>query len=127
MVGKKAYLKTLEVILALVFTFAFILYILPSHDASVDEEAKKILIHLMDDDGFREQANNLTSCINRGDNQTINTYFDSTLYSYIEYYLCPQGMTPSLPRKKVNVESLYLTGNMTDSTQKIVKLYYFSP
>ena len=122
---KRAYLKTLEAIIAMVFTFAFVLYMMPMPENTLKGDTTDVLISLMTDDSFRVFAVNITSCIYKEENQSINLILDEELKSYLNYSICSQGETPRLPRKKVNAESLYLTGNLTNQTSKVVRLYYW--
>ena len=125
MVNKNAYMRTLEAVIAIILTFAFILYIMPSNTFTIKEDTTNILIGLMNNEAFREDAQNLTACAYKSQNESINQILDVELKSYLNYAVCPQGILPELPRKRVNVESLYLTGNYTNTTNKVIKLYYW--
>lgn len=125
MVGKKGYMRTLEVMLALVLTFAFVLYILPAPDSTVEKGVDAVLLSFIDDQSFRAEAFNITSCINKGDATALNSLLDNSLPQGINYAICPEGTLPTLPRKKVNAQSIYFAGNITNSTNKIIRLYYW--
>ncbi len=123
--GKKAYLKTLEAFLALIITFAFVLYLIPTPENDVTQDTSTLLSSMIKRETFRVYAANLTTCIYKGENTSINVLLDTELKTYINYSICLQGDIPSLPRKKVNVESVYITGNLTDRNDRIIKLYYW--
>ena len=125
MVGKKAYMRTLEVILAMVLTFAFVLYIMPAPDNTASDASDGILIGLIESGSFRESAGNMTGCAYKSDNTTLTRILDGTLPEHVNYAICPKGSLPSLPRKKVKAESVYLTGNITAYDARIVRLYYW--
>lgn len=125
MKGKKAYLKTLEVVIAMVFTFAFVLYLMPNTQNTLEEDAKDILITLIQNEEFKTYAVNISSCVYKNQNTSINSILDVELKSYLNYSICPKGVLPVTPRKHVNVESLYLTGNITAQQNKVIKLYYW--
>lgn len=128
MVGKKGYLRTLEAVLALVLTFTFIYYIMPSpYNALSDSNDNEYLMSLIDNEKFRGYAINLSACIEKGDINNITLILDDSISSDVNYIICPDGIKPVLPKKKVNAESIYLTGNITDfHDKKIIRLYYFT-
>ena len=125
MVGKKGYIKTIEAMLAVVLTFAVISFILPTNNSNDDSSAKKLLFNLAESDGFRENALNMTTCVNKGDNISLNIMIDEVLSDNLNYVLCPQGKKPELPRKKVNAESYYLVPKYSNESSKIIRLYYW--
>lgn len=122
---KKAYLKTIEVVLAMVLTFSVILYIMPITENTPDQDTKDILLSISQNEEFRQSALSLDTCAYKQANVSITNILDERLRPYLNYSICAQGNIPVLPRKTVNVESLYLMGNITLKNNKIIRLYYW--
>lgn len=127
MVGKKGYLRILESMFALVITFSFILYIMPSDEIELKDKSGKYLLSLINNNDFRINAMNLTVCEEKGNNETIVNILTNSMLPTYNFIVCGGSENPTLPRKKVFAESIYLTGNITDFTmKKIIRLYYWS-
>ncbi|OVE74511.1 hypothetical protein BVX95_02260 [archaeon D22] len=123
--GKKGYLRTLEVMIAFIITFGFVLVILQTPVTSQSEEKKHFLIELMDDNGFRSELVKINaSCIYKSDNTTLTREIEKYLIE--ETFAICNDFKPTLPKRSVYVDRAYFTGNVTHSMKDpVIKLYYW--
>ena len=122
MVSKKAFLRTLEAILAISISFIFLSIILPTaNPATASLKNENILEGLAQDQAFRACviAENRT-CIN----QTLDGYLQ--IYSYtVNISKTPNGRANNLPARQVFSESLLIAGNSTLYDPKVIRIYYW--
>ncbi len=120
---KQAFVKTMEAFIAIVLTYLFLLILVPRDlDQNVQGSAN-ILRGFEQDPVFRACA--------LGDNEScVRSYVDGQLADYFTFIVLltdDSDAVPSLPRKQVQRESLFLAGNMTAYDPVIVKLFYWIP
>ena len=125
MVGKKGYIRTLEAALAMILTLSFVIFVIPSPNNISPSETGKTLIGLIDSNDFRNEAITLNGCVNKNGNTTLNSIMNPLIRTGLNYSVCKKGTLPDLPRKNVNAESIFLTGNFTNYSVNIIRLYYF--
>jgi len=121
MLDKKGYLRTMEVFLAFVATFIFVIYMMPSYiSGDTPSESINLLTPL---------ADNIRNCENVSCIKEIINNFDSDFagkYAYeIDMGFNSSEIINNLPRKDIYIDSVYLTGNITDYNPRIIKLYYW--
>ena len=121
--NKKAMMKTIEVIIAAMITFTFVLAILPSDKKYSLETTSSLLDNIENDKAFR-------NCILTEDNYCINQTIQKALYGYYTYDYellddINQESTISLPETKVSIFSIIFSGNESYYNPKIFKLYYW--
>ena len=133
MVTKKAFIRTLEAIIAIVITFIFLVAILPIKEPGLITEKKiKVLGNLADDEIFRMKMFNLdyvNQCFTEQEEWLNNSvrYYLSDGY---EYRLCiydtlDYPLLEYLPDKEVFVDSLFITKDLSDYERRIVRFYYW--
>ena len=122
MVNKKAYMRTLEVFMAVLITFIFVIYVVPTY---YRERAPETGINILNslEDNLRDCAN--TSCVENA----INS-FDSDFgkkYNYIINISSDVNTVVSgLPAaKKIFSDSVFIAGNSTSYDPRIIRLYYW--
>ncbi|MBS3133407.1 hypothetical protein J4470_04800 [Candidatus Woesearchaeota archaeon] len=123
MVGKKGMFKTLEALIALFMTLLFLVVFIPREAADIQTEPKGFLSILREDDGFRNciiQKN--VTCINQTIDNSLEDNFDFKLNLSEE----PSTTVSGLPDVQVFSESLFITGNVTNSTTAILRVFYWN-
>ena len=124
---KKAFLKTFEVLIAIVLTLIFIILLVPREDISEPRGNKiEIMNKLEKYPEFRAGVIENTGCFNRSSGNIISDTIDNYLSSRYDYYLCIDDAAENLPDKRVYVDSVFITGNITNFQHKIVRLYYWT-
>jgi hypothetical protein len=123
MVGKKAFMKTLEVVIAVVLTMSVLVFAFSRVNLSSDDNlpAVDVLYGLEFNDGFRScvLSNNL-SCVSDFVNNSLPLIYRKSFIINItdDINYIPEG----LPDKRVHVDSVIIA---TNSNPKIVKLFYW--
>ena len=122
--GKKSLMRTLEMTLAVVITFMFLMYAVPQLNTSKVEEQPNILETLMYNPNFRNAviSNNNTlvrSLIQERFHSVARNYnFSILITNNTDAYLV-------LNHKRVFSEFLFISGNETNKVFKIIRLYYW--
>jgi hypothetical protein len=128
--NKHAFLKTAEVMFAVVIAIVFIAYVFPSPISKSDQGQDYILRSLESNNEFRQLVMlNTTRCIDA--DIEIQNYLPAKFkYSYqLDIVSSSElNMTPEdLPKdKQVYVDSLFIAGNNSQYNPKVLKLYYWS-
>jgi len=120
---KKAFVRTLEVFIAVVVTFIFINFVIPLRTATdVTASSTHILEVLEQNDDFRDCVveYNIT-CINN----SIDYYLPDAYSFTFNVSDDPNIGVPDLPRKEVLVDSIFVAGNISAYTPRIVRVYYW--
>jgi len=123
MVDKKGIFKTLEALIALFMTMVFLVLFLPQETADIQTEPKGFLSILREDDSFRNciiQKN--TTCIN----QTIDKNLEDNFDFVLNLSENPSTTVSGLPDVQIFSESLFITGNVTNSTTTILRVFYWN-
>lgn len=121
--GKKAYLRTLEAIIAVFITFFFLIYIMPTRTVSTSNEEN---LYILD-----ELAKNLAfkNCVLTQDVSCINLTIDESLpnqYNFMFNLSSDPNVAISLPAKRIFADSAFISGNSTQYKPVIIRLYYWS-
>ena len=123
--GNKGYLRTLEVMIAFVMTFAFLVILLNNPLTDSNEQPSSILENLVLDDEFRNELIDVQNWCRYSNETTKLINITKEHINDYEFVLC-MNKKPDLPRKTVVVDSAYITGNITKQYDyNILKLYYW--
>jgi hypothetical protein len=123
---KKAFMKTIEVVAAIILTTIFMLYIIPQYTGTDKDEQKIIVLaHLERDDGYRDFVLRRVGCFNASDEYLVNDKVESFLPEAYNYKLCINAVATGLPLQNIQLETQYISGNASVFKPKIVRLYYW--
>jgi len=119
--NKKAFTKTLEVILAIALTFLFITFIIKPYVPKIQEAAADYLSELSDDPVFR-------NCVLAEDAACINSSLRTTIPTKYIYTFSINITNATLPKDRdIFVNSLFVAANLTYYQPKTLWLYYWLP
>lgn len=121
---KTAYMKTIEMLFVIVISTIFLIVILPRQESLNRAELKEVIINLEHNDYFRNFVSDNTGCFN-STNQTVSNLIRTYLSDVYDYTLCIGVFPSSVPNKDIFVESLFFSGNYTETQNKIIRLYYW--
>ncbi len=121
MVNKKAYLRTIEVVIAVLATFMFVVYVMPTYvTGETPAESVDLLISI---------ADNIRDCQNISCVDSAVSSFDPVFVKRYDYIINissdPNAIVSGLPRKDIYIDSVYIAGNISNYDPKIIKLYYW--
>ncbi len=120
---RKAYLRTLEAIIAIFITFFFLAYITPEKTPSESgAENIHILPELSKSLAFR-------NCVLSQNVSCINTTIDDSIpnqYNFLFNLSSNPHVTVALPNKRVFGDASFIVGNSTSYKPTILRLYYWS-
>jgi len=125
MVNKKAFMKTVEILLVIILSSIFLLVILPKQQQNTETKSTPYLIYLEQDPEFRNFINSNTRCYNSSSNEA-NNFVKRYLPKEFDYILCSGTKATNLPEKNVFVDSLFFSGNISNVEYKIIRLYYWA-
>lgn len=124
--GRQGYMRTLEVMLAFILTFSFVVILLDDPITTKSERKDSVLEKLFTNNIFR---NNIFSIVGTCDYETDTTIIANMTKELIEHYsfaIC-NNKKPTLPKKNVYVDSILITGNITHIiNDPVIKLYYWN-
>ena len=118
---RKGFVKTIEVLIAIIMSFVFLVLIMPADTQVVSKAALGVLLPYENNLHFR-------NCVLEGNDGCINGYLDSDIPPHLDYKILiteDPNENLDLPEKKVYAETLYFAGNITNSSTKILKLFYW--
>ncbi len=121
---KKAYMKTIEMVLVIVISTIFLVVIIPKQESISRTGLKDVLPELEENNEFREFSQKNNGCFNFT-NQTISDLVGSYLENNFDYLLCINVFPDSVPDQNIYVETLYFAGNYSETKQKKIRLYYW--
>jgi len=128
--NKKAYLKTVEVLLAMLIGGAFIIYVIPATlTRETEQPPLDLLSNLENNADFRQyMLFNQTNCV---DAELLTQKFLPVKFKY-SYAFSPctlenyADIPANLPKdRRVYVDSVFIAGNTTEYKPVIVKLFYW--
>ncbi|MFH1182261.1 MAG: hypothetical protein V1702_04840 [Candidatus Woesearchaeota archaeon] len=125
MVGKKAYMKTAEAVIAIAITFTMLMAFMSQKSTTqAGKLPENFLDTLKDDQDFR-------SCVQSKDSVCINQSLDRIIpdsYSFtFNISEDPNAIvSEDLPEKRVYANAVLLSGNTTDSTIRIMRVFYWT-
>ncbi len=131
---KKAFMKTVEIMLVIVITTIFMLVIIPQGSTNIIKEREPYLIYLQELPEFRNFVSNNDGCFDSGESNTVDNLIRRYLPDEYYYTLCLNARMQSsnylfnygTPQKEVHVDTLLFAGNYTNINIKTVRLYYWS-
>jgi len=120
---RKAYMKTIEVVLAGVFTVLFLMFLLPRVGENRLEDELQVVAHLRQDPSFRDFAAGATGCMDSSDPSVsmVGTY----LPEKYDFDLCIDAISTRIPDKKIFIDSAVISGNMSSYQPKTIRLFYW--
>ncbi|MCX8146877.1 MAG: hypothetical protein N3D84_00200 [Candidatus Woesearchaeota archaeon] len=124
--SKKAYMKTLEAVIAFILTFLFITTVIETRS---ETEKYQPDVNLMDIMKYNPEFRNCAlskniSCLNATLERDYPDF--AKLYGYkFNITNNPKSAPPDLPEKNVHLESLFISGNETYLNPIVVRLYYW--
>ncbi|NTV23623.1 MAG: hypothetical protein HGA85_04575 [Nanoarchaeota archaeon] len=121
---KKAFIKTMEIILVALLTSIFVLSILPTQVVTKATAGKHYLIKVEDD--IRAIAVSGRRCMNESAPGAAIEELKEMLPPGTGFQVCIDMTPEALPDKRVSVDNLFIAGNITNLTYNHVKLYYWS-
>ncbi|MBI3034399.1 hypothetical protein HYY72_04515 [Candidatus Woesearchaeota archaeon] len=122
MVGKKGFLRTVEVVIAIAMTFIFLIVFIPEYastkPALKNENALETLYKNPD---FR-------ACITSENSTCINQSLSKRLENYdyaFNISKSPDERSTNLPQKRIFSESAFISGNNSAYEPRIMRIYYW--
>jgi len=122
---KKAFIKTVEILIAIILTTIFMLAIMPKQVTNKPIERKSYLIYLEKDNEFRDFVMRNTGCFDSESNQEADNIIRKFLPNNFEFTLCSGTRLSELPAKLVFADTLFFSGNITETNFKVIRLYYW--
>ena len=117
---KKAFTKTMEVILALALTFLFITFIVKPYIPKKQAAVTDYLSELQEDGMFR-------NCVLAENTACINSSLSTAIPARYTYTFSVNTTNITLPEdKNIFVNSLFVAGNLTYYNPKTIWLWYWS-
>jgi len=120
--NKKAFMKTVEVVIVIVLTAVYMLTILPQNADISASPNIDYLSKLQTNNDFRKLATQKQGCFDATDTDT-NNIIGKYIPPDFEYKICFDATFSALPDKEVSAESIFFAGNETDINYKVVRLY----
>ena len=123
MVNRRAFIRTLEAVLAVLVSYTFLVAIIPVGS----DQAVTPNYHILN--GF-EQDETFRHCALSSNSSCIDAYVETQLPNDLEYRVImtdDPDEVPALPDTRVFSEHLFLAGNNTVYSPVIIKLFYWYP
>ncbi|MFH1316531.1 MAG: hypothetical protein ABII01_03370 [Candidatus Woesearchaeota archaeon] len=121
--NKRGYVRTMEVVIAIVITFIFVIYIIPNYSARLSNPKTLYFLSGMYDN------KNLSSCVVQKDALCVNNLIADEIPIDYEFSALitdnPNARILDLPDKRIIVDSLMFTGNISHQNMTILKVYYW--
>ncbi|MAG15548.1 hypothetical protein CMO88_00650 [Candidatus Woesearchaeota archaeon] len=123
MVNKKGMFKTLEALIAIFMTMTVLIVFIQQGPEDQTNEPKGFLSILREDESFR-------SCVLTKNTTCINDTIDKNLEENFEFLFnlseSSSASVSDLPDVQIFSEAVFLTGNVTNSTNTIVRVFYWN-
>ncbi len=120
--SKKAFMRTMEAILAMGLTLIFVGLFIPQYNiAQANFKNENVLVGTLKDPEFR-------ACVINENITCVNTTVSAMLEGYnVAVNISKKSQTPAqnLPEKRVYVESEMVAGNSTLYEPRILRIYYW--
>ncbi|MBW3023141.1 hypothetical protein KY308_03490 [Candidatus Woesearchaeota archaeon] len=120
--NKKSYLRTIEVMIAILVTFLFVYFVFPKSQTPQENEQITVLKVLENNPDFR-------NCILGVEYGCVENYLKDYVppnYDFVfDISEDVDVFRPNLPEKNINTETIYISGNTTEYSPKLLKLYYW--
>jgi len=126
LINRKGFMHTLEAAVAIIISFLFLLFVMNSRQESEFSSKNLDLISVLKENlQFRDCViSENYSCLN----SSIRTYYPDfvKLYDYrINISRDPNIVPLDLPQKDVQLETLFIVGNISFLDPKTVRVYYW--
>lgn len=121
---KKGMMRTVEIFLAAMITFTFVLIILPPKYDYQEDLSNSLLQNIESDEDFRQ-------CVIEEDSACISESIKRSLFGYYNFsYVIfddplDEPILSGLPNRKINTFSIVVSGNESYYNPKVFKLYYW--
>ncbi len=121
--GKKAYIRTLEAVIAIFIAFFFLTYIIPAQNVNTARfENLRIMDTLKENENFRNCVIILnTTCINATIRQNLENRFDFTFNISED----PAVNIEISDKERIFSEGIMIAGNSTSYSPKILRVFYW--
>lgn len=124
--NKKAYVKTLEAVIALVLSFMFITFFVPVRSQTEERQPDLDLVNILEQNPTFRRCVIIEnySCLNA----TFEEYYPNVALDYDYKFNIsknPRTSGVELPTANVHTESLMIAGNDTYLYPRTVRLYYW--
>ena len=119
--NKTGFVKTIEVLIAIIMSFIFLVIIMPADSLVTSTATLGVLLPYEGNNQFR-------NCVIAGNDGCVSGFLSSDIPAHMEYEVLiteDPNENLELPQKRISVETLYIAGNITNSSSKIVKLFYW--
>ncbi len=122
--NRKAFMKTIEVGIAIVLTYLFLILITPKQVPTASRERiAETLSILQQNDDFR-------NCVISENGTCVDSNIRLFLQASFDYVYSvssdPNYVPSGLPQKRIFVDSIFISGNTTLYKPKIFKVYYWT-
>lgn len=130
--SRKGYIRTLEAILAIVMSFVFISFIIPTKlGGETGTQEDKYLGLVSRQDNFRIAALSAPEgCYKSNSTQQMAVIIGRFIPESIDFYICssskPGTIPLDLPSEKVTADSAILSGDENIYNPRIIRLFYWS-
>jgi len=122
---KKAYLKSIEMLIVIVLTLVFLVVVIPRQESLDIGQKKNILINLQDSEVFRDFVINNNGCFNSTPTNSVTLLINQYIPQEYDYKVCTGPKARTLPEKTVYIDSLMFAGNLSNTEFKTIRLYYW--
>ena len=122
---KAAVFRTLEALIAIFITFLFLLVFIPQvRENAQPQTPQNVLVSLRENDDFR-------NCVIQKNQTCLNQLAGKNIEGKYEFLINvsdnPNAIVSGLPpKKRVFANSLYISGNTTNATSTVVRLYFWT-
>lgn len=123
---KKAFMKTIEVLLVIVISSIFIISITEDKSQLTRTSHDSYLINLERDSSFRDFVTNNNACFNSTPQNNLTLLIQRYIPIEYDYVICTGPTVGALPEKDIYVDTLVHAGNYSETNFKTVKLYYWT-
>ena len=121
--SKKGQIRTVEVLIAVIFTFFMLSFLTRTQDTAKSRDQNIFIL-----DNLRKN-NDFRQCVILENSTCVNSTLSAEMpaeYSYVfNISKDPDTMT-ALPVKKIFADSAMIAGNTTDYEPRIIRLYYWT-
>jgi hypothetical protein len=124
MVDKKGFMRTLESMIAILGSLFFVLFILPDTPSDVEPEETIRLLEVL------SQENEFRNCVLISNVSCVDGYISTTMnlgeYQYTFNISSDHSYSADINRDDVYLKTVFIAGNETLYSPKILKLYYWN-
>ncbi|MBD3204025.1 hypothetical protein GF327_07020 [Candidatus Woesearchaeota archaeon] len=122
---KKAYIKTVEVIIAILFSTLFLLYVIPGQSPKQPEKNLEILTQVEKLPDVRNFVAGNSGCYDSSHSNILTNGISVYLPESYDYKICINNKTNDAPDQKIFIDTVVISGNMSVYNPKTVRLYHW--